>query len=182
MERLLASLIDRLRDYAECYPNESTTVSAFFNLLESWPNSLKRTHFPGHFTASAWVVDPDREKVLLLHHRKLDRWLQPGGHADGDGDLIRVARRELFEETGIDAEETSSRIFDIDIHDIPAFGETPEHQHFDVRFFLTVDDSVQPISNHESHEVRRHPLSSIERLTTEESIARMVRKTPAWRD
>jgi tmRNA-binding protein len=79
MERLLASLIDRFRDYAEEYPEESTTVSAFFHLLESWPHSLERTHLPGHFTASAWVVSPDRERVLLLHHRKLDRWLNRGG-------------------------------------------------------------------------------------------------------
>jgi 8-oxo-dGTP pyrophosphatase MutT (NUDIX family) len=102
---------------------------------------------------------------------------QPGGHADGDDDLVRVAQKELFEETGIESGEASSRIFDIDIHDIPAYGKMPEHQHFDVRFFVLVDDSVQPIGNHESHEVSWHRIDSIGQVTTEESIARMVSKT-----
>jgi 8-oxo-dGTP pyrophosphatase MutT (NUDIX family) len=62
-------------------------------LLEH-PDAFQRTHLPGHITGSSWIIDPSGESVLLTHHAKLNKWLQPGGHADGDEDIISVAMRE----------------------------------------------------------------------------------------
>ena len=98
---------------------------------------LSRATFePGHFTASAFVLSPQRDSILLVHHRKLARWLQPGGHIDPeDPDVISAARREVVEETGLEVEALSDDVFDIDIHGYPA-GREPGHLHFDVRFLF----------------------------------------------
>ena len=74
--------------------------------LDKHVDSLFRTQLLGHFTASAWVLDLDTQSVLLIHHSKLDRWLQPGGHADGDADLLSVAQREVWEETGLQTQQS----------------------------------------------------------------------------
>jgi len=178
----LSTLIDLFRDYAIRYPEERTIVSGFYDLLEAWPASLGRDHMPGHLTGSAWVLSPEGDSVLLLHHRKLDRWLQPGGHADGEGDLAAVAARELEEETGIADVTLRPGIFDIDIHDIPARGEVPEHQHFDVRFCMVASAQIEPRTNHESHGVVWQPLDRVGDLTREESIRRMVGKSRSCRE
>ena len=101
-----------------------------------------RTHPPGHFTASAWLVSQDGARVLLTHHKKLGRWLQLGGHADGDPDLANVALREAEEESGLSGLSIIPEIFDLDAHEIPARGTLgapnyePAHIHWDVRFVV----------------------------------------------
>ncbi len=97
---------------------------------------------PGHFTASAWLVSKDGAQVLLTHHKKLGRWLQLGGHADGDQDLANVALREAEEESGLTALSIIPEIFDLDAHEIPARGVfgapgyEAAHVHWDVRFVV----------------------------------------------
>ncbi len=91
---------------------------------------------PGHFTASCWLVDLTGERVLLTHHKKLGRWLQLGGHADGDQDLANVALREAGEESGLTALSITPKIFDLDVHEIPARANDPVHLHWDVRFVI----------------------------------------------
>jgi 8-oxo-dGTP pyrophosphatase MutT (NUDIX family) len=139
---------------------------------------LRRDHFdPGHFTASAFVLSPDRAALLLVHHRKLDRWLQPGGHVEaGDADLIAAARREVLEETGIAGlalEHADS--FDLDIHPIPALGSEPPHEHFDVRFLFRARTRDLRVSS-ESKAVRWVPLTEIGAAGSDESVLRAVRK------
>jgi 8-oxo-dGTP pyrophosphatase MutT (NUDIX family) len=139
---------------------------------------LRRDHFaPGHFTASAFVLAPDRSALLLVHHRKLDRWLQPGGHVEpGDADLLAAARREVLEETGIaelELERTGS--FDLDVHPIPALGHELPHEHFDVRFLLRAGTRALRLSS-ESKAVRWVPLPEIEHAGSDESVLRAVRK------
>ena len=113
-------------------------------------DALHRSCLSGHLTGSAVVVDPSGQRTLLLHHAKLDRWLQPGGHADGDGNLANVAWREATEETGLQGLRVVRPAIDIDIHTIPARPGEPEHLHLDVRFaVIAPDDSVVDL-NHES--------------------------------
>jgi 8-oxo-dGTP pyrophosphatase MutT (NUDIX family) len=100
----------------------------------------------GHLTGAAFVVSADGRQVLLLHHRKLQRWLQPGGHADpGESEGETVALREAREETGIDGlalHPTAPRPLDVDVHDIPARGGEPAHQHLDLRYLVTAPASA----------------------------------------
>lgn len=165
----------------ERHPDERRTVSAFFDLATALPESLARTHLPGHFTASAWVLAAEGDAVLLTHHRKLDRWLQLGGHADGDPDLPAVARREAWEEAGITGMIAGLgdewRIFDLDVHEIPAFADVPEHLHYDVRFLFRAAGAHAPVVSDESHDVRWVALDSIAAYSDDRSVLRMARKT-----
>ena len=141
-------------------------------------HAFERSCVPGHFTASAWVLSLNRKQVLLLHHAKLQCWLQPGGHCDGDEDFLAVAQKEVFEETGIRAQPlTPSLIFDVDVHLIPPRKNEPCHYHYDVRFLFEADDQLAPIKNHESEAVAWVPLDQVATLTQETSILRMVEKS-----
>lgn len=97
-----------------------------------------------HFTGSAVVVDPAGERVALVHHAKLRRWLQPGGHAEaGDaGSMEATALREAREETGcrVRPHPGAPRPLDVDVHTIPARKDEPEHLHLDVRYLVVAED------------------------------------------
>ena len=170
-------LPDLLDAYLARHPDERVTVWRFLDLLAQHPNCFHRDCWAGHITASAWIVDPGGQRVMLTHHRKLDRWLQPGGHSDGDPDSLAVALREAEEETGLAVQPVSDGLFDIDIHPIPARGPEPEHAHFDVRFAL-VSRGMDYTVSHESHDLAWVPLGRLHEYTDEESVLRMGRK---WR-
>ena len=104
--------------------------------LHAHGDALERTCEPGHFTGSALVLDAAGERILLTHHRKLGRWLQLGGHADGDGNLPRVALREAVEESGIPNLSIDPAPIDLDIHRIPPRPGEPAHDHLDLRFLV----------------------------------------------
>lgn len=114
------------------------------------PDALHRSCLSGHLTGSAFVVDHTATRTLLLHHAKLDRWLQPGGHADGWGNLAAVALKEAGEETGIDGLQVVAPAVDVDIHAIPASGDEPEHLHLDLRFLVLAPARADVAHNHES--------------------------------
>jgi len=140
---------------------------------------FERFLLSGHITGSAWVVDSAREQVLLTHHRFLDKWLQLGGHADGESNVLKVALREAHEESGIDGiRPVNESVFDVDIHEIPARGAEPSHFHYDVRFLLEADSSRPLLLTSESKALAWVKLSEVERLTSERSVLRMVQKTP----
>ena len=124
------------------------------------PDCLHRSCLRGHLTGSALVVDPARAETLLIHHAKLGRWLQPGGHADGDGNLGAVAWREATEETGLVGLSLVTPAIDIDIHSIPARAGEPEHLHLDVRFLVLVGEDRRPAPNHETLGARWLPAHS----------------------
>lgn len=133
----------------------------------------------GHVTGSAWLVNRRRTHVLLTHHRKLNKWLQLGGHADGDSDVLAVAMKEALEESGLpDIAPLSPDIFDLDIHEIPARKSEPAHFHYDVRFALRANASEQYVVSDESHDLAWIDIARIATVTSETSMLRMANK---WR-
>lgn len=171
-------LIEQLEQYNSPFGDEMVFIKEFLSLLGS-DDCYKRSRLDGHVTSSAWITDRMRQHVLLLHHRKLDRWLQPGGHADGDEDLIRVSRKEVLEETGIEnLEMVLPGIFDVDIHVIPERKDIPEHKHYDIRYWFYADSNVPLQINHESNDVKWVNLKDVMLLSKgNNSILRMIQKT-----
>lgn len=137
-----------------------------------------RKTLAGHLTASAWITNMERTHAVLLHHGKLDIWVQPGGHIDDeDESLLAASLREATEETGLkNLQPVSDGVFDVDVHAIPARKQEPEHNHLDVRFWFQTDESELLLSD-ESHQLKWLSRTEIEELTQEESVLRMVRKT-----
>lgn len=151
--------------------------------VEGRADCLLRSCVPGHLTGSAWIVSPDRRRTLLTHHRKLGKWLQLGGHADGDEDLLAVARREAIEESGLTAvHAVSPAIFDVDRHWIPPRKSDPGHYHYDLRFLFAADPAAALAISSESKDLAWVAIDQVTTLNPEESMARMVRKTQAVRD
>jgi 8-oxo-dGTP pyrophosphatase MutT (NUDIX family) len=140
--------------------DERARILAF---LDAHPDALHRSCAEGHLTASALVVDADGAHALLMHHRKLDKWLQMGGHADGDPDLAAVALREATEESGIDGLHLTNDAVpvDLDVHRVEPPGEPP-HLHLDVRFLAIAPAGAEPVPNDESHELGWFPLAHLE--------------------
>jgi 8-oxo-dGTP pyrophosphatase MutT (NUDIX family) len=171
------TLGDKLLIYRSKYPSEKEKVDKCLQLLEEGPGCFWRDTDQGHFTGSAWVVNTDFTKTLLVRHRKLGKWVQPGGHADGEQSLYVVARRELKEETGLDGMPgQGDDIFDIDIHFIPAAKGEDEHYHFDVRFLFLARESSPILFSDEFHDAGWIEFDHLEEYTGEESILRMRRK------
>ena len=147
--------------------------------VDAHPDCCERSLLQGHMTGSAWILDRDFRRVLLTHHRKLNRWLQPGGHADGEADILGVALREAREESGLlSICIVESVPFDVDIHVIPARGQEPEHKHYDVRFLFQADGNEAFHVSEESHALAWVSLQDLAtRVDINESVRRMVRKT-----
>jgi 8-oxo-dGTP pyrophosphatase MutT (NUDIX family) len=164
-----------LARHAQAYPNDATDV--FLQFLASAPQAFERSHAIGHFTGSAWLVSADGERVLLTHHRKLGRWLQLGGHADGDRDLARVALREAEEESGLRDLVAEPEIFDLDRHLIPARGDEPAHWHYDVRYVVRATGSEVFEVSAESLELAWRPVRAIaDDPQADESLRRMAQR------
>ena len=145
--------------------------------LDEHVDAFERSLQVGHFTASAWLVSRDGSQALLMHHAKLNLWVQLGGHADGDTDLLAVAIKEAQEESGIERiAPMSLEIFDIDIHAIPANSKEPAHEHFDVRFLLQVTSDEQFVQNRESKELRWIGKDANQLPTDQGSVVRMFEK------
>lgn len=167
-----------LHTYSSQYEEEVIFLHRFNQLLQH-PDAFQRFHLPGHITGSAWIVDPNEQATLLVHHAKLNRWLQPGGHSDGDEDTLAVALREAEEETGIlRFEIPSTTIFDLDIHPIPERKDMPAHSHFDVRFLFYASMKEKIIVSEESHDVKWIPFGDVPiKSGHNTSILRMLEKT-----
>ncbi|TAH08265.1 MAG: NUDIX domain-containing protein [Runella slithyformis] len=176
-------LLTLLRHYLPIDATERQMWQDTLVFVETQPHCFERWLLPGHITGSAWIIDPTRQCALLMHHRKLDRWFQPGGHADGATDVRQVAFKEATEETGLAAiQPIGTTIFDIDVHLIPARPEMPAHLHYDIRFLFEANASVPLLGNHESKAVRWIQLEEIENYNNSDSILRMVNKVLKMRD
>ncbi|MDD2240534.1 MAG: NUDIX hydrolase [Kiritimatiellae bacterium] len=170
-------IIQNVKAYGQRWPEEVDIAERFIAFLTSEPDAFNRERSAGHVTGSAWVVNRAGTQVLLTHHKKLGLWIQLGGHADGDSDVVRVARREAEEESGLmDLVQEDTGFFDIDVHRIPPYGREPEHFHWDFRtVFRAMGSHVFRLSE-ESHELRWINIRRLQELTHEESMLRMARK------
>lgn len=177
-----ALLLEAMLNYRTPYPAEKGFIEEFEKLLQH-ANAFQRDHLPGHITGSAWIVDENFSFALLTHHAKLNRWLQPGGHADGNENIIDVATREAHEETGLTSLKIARReIFDLDIHAIPERKGFPEHLHFDVRILFTASRDEKFTITEESIDLTWVPLNDLRDITKgNESILRMAEKTKLLR-
>ncbi|MEG1508367.1 MAG: NUDIX hydrolase [Akkermansia sp.] len=148
--------IDELRQLLQTYcpgtPHEALHAQEIQTLLKQGINAWNRENYtPGHLTASSFIIDANAEKVALIFHSKLHRWLQPGGHVEAsDKNILSAAQRELAEETGLSLNIIPSgnnnwSLLDLDIHTIPARPNQPEHKHFDLRFVLILPQGQHPI-------------------------------------
>jgi 8-oxo-dGTP pyrophosphatase MutT (NUDIX family) len=172
-------LLHKLEAYRPFDQEERDALEILRRFVQENEHCFERSLRAGHITGSAWIVDSAREHVLLTHHRFLDKWLQLGGHADGESDVLQVALREAREESGIDGiRPVNDSIFDVDVHEIPARGTEPAHYHYDVRFLLEADRSRPLLLTSESKALAWVRLSEVTKLTGERSVLRMVEKTP----
>ncbi|AIF48441.1 NUDIX hydrolase [Dyella japonica] len=172
----VTALRQQFIDYARQWPGEPD-VTHFVEMLDEGAHGFVRENHEGHFTGSAWLVSADGERVLLTHHRKLGRWLQLGGHADGDADLSRVALREAEEESGLSGLSVEPGLFDLDRHRIPARGQEPEHWHYDVRYVVRAGASEVFEVSEESHALAWRSIREIAAdPSSDESLRRMAGK------
>jgi 8-oxo-dGTP pyrophosphatase MutT (NUDIX family) len=172
------ALRKQLQRHLPADPREREMTARLLAFVEENPACFSRSLRAGHVTGSAWVVDPGRTCAVLVYHRRLERWLQPGGHCEADGSVQATALREAQEETGLRTLRLASpEIFDVDIHLIPARGAEPDHLHYDIRYLLEADPAEPLRASSESRAVQWMGLERIPEFTTEESVLRMVRKT-----
>jgi len=179
MHRVL--LLRMLGRYLERWPEDRPRIARVIEFVKAHEDCFERSCREGHVTGSAWILSPDHRCVLLTHHRKLGRWLQLGGHSDGDADPLRVALREAREESGMHRfrplpEEGEPVPLDVDVHVIPARQGEPAHCHFDVRFLLEAAPGQAFVAGEESHALRWVERARLGEFVNEESQLRMERR------
>lgn len=169
---------NQLEIYRTPYEEESAFIVDFFDLTQD-ELAYKRERLDGHFTASAWIVNKRRTHTLLTLHRKLGRWLQLGGHADGNENLVEVAYKEAMEESGLTSLQlVDSTIFDLDKHIIPERPHVQEHFHYDVRYIFEADINEKLIMSDESISLAWITFDSVvDMIGYNPSILRMLEKT-----
>jgi 8-oxo-dGTP pyrophosphatase MutT (NUDIX family) len=176
-----APLLALLASYAERFPAEAAVAERFRAFVAAHPDCFERSCVPGHVTGSAWLVSHDETRFLLTHHRKLGRWLQLGGHSDGDPDTAAVALREATEESGIAgltlaAVDGRVQPLDLDAHAIPARGAEPAHVHYDVRFLVRAPAGAVVTISAESLALRWFASDRPLDVPHDESVARLIAK------
>ncbi len=174
-----AALLAQLEAYAPAGERESAHHRAIVNLLTTSADPFSRAGFePGHITASCFIVDPSTARILLHHHRRLDRWLQMGGHVDGEESPLEAALREGREESGLaDLALMVDGVADLDVHVIPPGKGEPEHRHFDIRYaaFTRHPQSIA-IDRNESRDLAWIALDEAGPLMNEEASWRALAK------
>lgn len=174
--------IDELREAVLAFdpggdPRAAASRDQIIRLLGQGNAAAERSNFsPGHITASGIVLSSDGREILLVHHRRLARWLQPGGHVEReDGSTIETAEREILEETGLrPSGGETTRIVGLDVHQIPAFAHEPAHLHHDVVWRFSA--AGVPCGEEES---RWFALDDLVRLGVDEPLLRAAARARA---
>lgn len=175
-------LNELLQRYVRAWPGEAAVAARFAAFAAGHADCLLRTCVPGHVTASAWIVDATGARALLTLHRKLGRWLQLGGHVDGEACIERSALREAQEESGMQRftfvpwSGASLVPLDLDVHPIPARKSEPEHLHWDLRFLLQAEPGQELVTSDESNDLRWFSAEELHQVTDEDSVLRLWRK------
>jgi 8-oxo-dGTP pyrophosphatase MutT (NUDIX family) len=176
------SLLSLIADYRLLFPHEVEQADRLQEFVSCHSDCFSRELSVGHITGSAWVIDESGTRTLLTHHRKLNKWLQPGGHADGVSDVADVAMKEAEEETGLENLRLVARaIFDIDIHSIPQRKNEPQHFHYDCRFLIQCGSNDQYAISSESNDLAWVKMSELSDYTTEVSVTRLADKCASFR-
>lgn len=171
----LTLVVDALSAYEAVDDQQAAVRAEMLAFAGAHDDALWRTCAPGHFTGSALVVHADREQVLLLFHTKLQRWLQPGGHLDGDANLAASALREATEESGIEGLRVAVPAVDLDIHEVRPPKEEP-HLHLDVRFVVLAPEGAEVVGNHESQALRWVRPAQLSELGADEGLVRLTER------
>jgi 8-oxo-dGTP pyrophosphatase MutT (NUDIX family) len=174
------SLLKILTLHHSSFDEEHLFIQMTTQFVQKYPTSFwMRSTLEGHLTGSAWVLNPTKEKALLIHHLGLDRWFQPGGHAeDDDSTLMHTALREAQEECGLQKLHIlSNNIFDLDIHVIPRKKDIPEHLHYDVRFIFCAETEVVSFDKSEIRDLRWVPIRELTHTNVQQAIRRMALKS-----
>ena len=156
-------------------PDHEANRARILDFLDEHPDALHRSCESGHVTGSALVVDVESRRILLLFHTKVQRWLQPGGHADGDANLAAVAQREAEEETGIEGLTVVTPAIDLDVHVFHhARGAESDHLHLDVRHLVLAPRESIAVANHESEGIQWVSVKDLAALEVDPGTLRMV--------
>ena len=167
-----------LHNHQPADAHEARMLEDIKNFVQQYDNFHSRQQLAGHLTGSAWVLSEDRTHALLTYHGKFNCWVQLGGHVEDDADMLSAALREACEESGLaNVKPLSDRIFDVDVHAIPANPKEPAHFHYDIRFLFAADRATPLVVSSESKDLAWVEIEKISELTSEESVLRMVRKT-----
>lgn len=180
LHQLAPDILEALENLHSDFEEERLFKKWCLDFVRTETHFASRHNPKGHLTASAWVLNDALDQALLIHHRGLDKWFQPGGHIEAeDGSLFAAAQRELQEECGIaEAVPLRPSIFDLDIHLIPAKGEMPEHLHLDLRFaFRVPPEAVENPDYAEIRDMRWFPIAELLQRPLQQSVRRMVLKT-----
>lgn len=170
-------LLDLLENHNPSDNNELNMTNETIEFVKTNEDCFKRELLIGHVTGSAWIVNDARTHVLMMHHRKLNQWFQPGGHCDGDPDVLNVALKEANEETCLEnLKVVDGEIYDVDVHQIPERKGVPAHYHYDVRFLIEADMNEPLVVTEESNDLAWVSLEKIAEHNDSESIMRMARK------
>lgn len=168
-----------LRQLSTSDEKEMVFKKDMIHFIEQNQDFTTRKNLKGHLTGSAWILNPDHDKVLLIHHKKLDLWLQPGGHIDEvDNSLYDTAYREAIEETGLkNIVPLSTHVFDIDIHNIPERKGIPSHFHYDIRYIFESESLETRPDFEEVLNIRWFSLRELSQNNKDSSLIRMIEKS-----
>ena len=171
----LETVVSLLHELDDLDLKQAVVRDAMLTFAAQHPDALHRSSLEGHFAGSAMVVEQGTGRVLLLFHTKLQKWLQPGGHTDGEAVMAATALREASEETGIDSLRVFTDPIDLDIHEVRPPAEPP-HLHHDIRFLVLAPQGSLPVGNHESESLRWFTPDEAAELEVDESVLRLIRR------